>query len=85
MPVPEIARSGLGSASTGQHSSNQAPARHAVKHDPSDFHLGCRIRHAQFGEGVVVSLKDDIAEIAFSGANRGIKKMNVRIAPVEKI
>ncbi|MFZ3233569.1 MAG: hypothetical protein WA194_08880 [Patescibacteria group bacterium] len=43
------------------------------------------MRHAQFGEGVVVSLKDDIAEIAFSGANRGIKKMNVRIAPVEKI
>jgi DNA helicase-2/ATP-dependent DNA helicase PcrA len=60
--------------------------RHHVRHDPSDFHLGCRIRHAQFGEGVVVSLKDEIAEIAFSGGTvRGIKKMNVRIAPIEKI
>jgi hypothetical protein len=72
-------------AGTGFSPASSAPVRHAVRHDPSDFHLGCRIRHAQFGEGVVVSLKDDIAEIAFSGPNRGIKKMNVRIAPVEKI
>jgi hypothetical protein len=61
-------------------------AHHAIRHDPSDFHLGCRVRHAQFGEGVIVSLKGDIAEIAFaSGPHRGMKKLNVRIAPVEKI
>jgi hypothetical protein len=81
-----MSRNGFQNSSAGTgFSPAPAIARHAVRHDPSDFHLGCRIRHAQFGEGVIVSLKDDIAEIAFSGANRGIKKMNVRIAPVEKI
>ncbi len=60
------------------------PQGHVIRHDPNDFHLGCRVRHAQFGEGVIVALSGDVADIAFSGANRGVKKMNIRIAPIEK-
>lgn len=79
---------GYGSASktsSAGYGSMTPASGHSASRDPSRFHLGCRVMHAQFGEGVIVSLKEDIAEIAFSGVHRGIKKMNVRIAPVEKI
>lgn len=44
--------------------------RSVNKHSASDFSLGDKIRHPQWGEGRIVSLRDDIAEIAFSGANK---------------
>lgn len=66
-------------------SESQTSSDYTMKNDFLDLHLGCRIRHREFWEGVVVSLKGDIAEIVFSGTNLGTKKMNVRIAPIEKI
>ena len=42
-----------------------------------------RIKHPQYGVGTIVSLSDAVAEIAFSGML--VKKMNVEIAPIEKI
>jgi DNA helicase-2/ATP-dependent DNA helicase PcrA len=53
------------------------------KHSASDFSTGDRIKHAQYGVGTIISIRDAIADIAFSGL--GIKKMNVEIAPIEKI
>lgn len=53
------------------------------KNDASEFAVGTRIRHPQYGAGTIVSIKEAIADIAFSGS--GIKKMNVEIAPIEKI
>lgn len=53
------------------------------KHSASDFMTGTRIKHAQYGSGTIISIDWAIASIAFSGL--GIKKMNVEIAPIEKI
>lgn len=53
------------------------------KHSAADFSSGQRIKHAQYGIGTIISIRDAIADIAFSGL--GIKKMNVEIAPIEKI
>ncbi len=53
------------------------------KNKASDFATGNRIKHAQYGAGTIVSIDWAIASIAFSWL--GIKKMNVEIAPIEKI
>lgn len=53
--------------------------------NPADFVVGVRIKHPQFGIGTIVSLKEDVADIAFTGENKGIKRLNVKIAPIEKI
>ena len=52
------------------------------KHNASDFNMGDRIRHPQYGAGTIVAMNGAIADIAFSGM--GIKKMNIEIAPIEK-
>ncbi len=54
-----------------------------TKNSASDFSLGDRVEHAQYGVGTIVSISWSVADIAFSGT--GIKKMNVEIAPVRKI
>jgi hypothetical protein len=41
------------------------------------------VKHPQYGVGTIVTLSDAIASIAFSGM--GVKKMNIEIAPIEKI
>ncbi len=53
------------------------------KNSASDFQIGEKIRHPQYGVGTIVSLHEAIASIAFS--DNGIKKMNIEIAPIEKI
>ncbi len=53
------------------------------KHTASDFQIGDKIKHPQYGMGTIVSLREAIADIAFSGS--GIKKMNIEIAPIEKV
>ncbi|NCP76726.1 UvrD-helicase domain-containing protein [Candidatus Gracilibacteria bacterium] len=57
--------------------------RSVTSNDPSSFALGERIRHVEFGAGTIVSISGPIAEIAF-GAGKGIKKMHLGIAPIEK-
>jgi hypothetical protein len=51
--------------------------------DVASFASGDRLEHPKFWIWVIVSLSWELAEIAFSG--HGIKKMNVKIAPVKKI
>lgn len=54
-----------------------------AKNSASDFSTGDRIKHAQYGIGTIISIRDAVADIAFSGL--GIKKMNVEIAPIERV
>ncbi len=54
-----------------------------IKNTASDFAVGNRVEHAQYGIGTIVGISSAIADIAFSG--KGIKKMNIEIAPVKKI
>lgn len=53
------------------------------KNDASQFTIGDRLRHPQYGIGMIVGLQWAVADIAFSGM--WVKKMNIEIAPVEKI
>lgn len=62
---------------------HQTPPSSWRKNKSSDFSSGDRIKHPQYGIGTIVAIKDAIADIAFSGM--GVKKMNVEIAPIEKI
>jgi DNA helicase-2/ATP-dependent DNA helicase PcrA len=49
------------------------------------FRDGDKIRHATFGEGMIVQLQGDIATIAFKNPKIGIKKLALNIAPIEKL
>lgn len=53
------------------------------QHIQPDIALWNRVKHPQYGVGTIISLKDVIAEVAFPGL--GIKKMNIEIAPLEKL
>ena len=53
------------------------------KNSASDFAVGMRIRHPQYGSGTIVTINESIGDIAFAGM--GIKKMNLEIAPIKKI
>ncbi len=55
----------------------------SLKNNASDFAVGNRIKHPQYGIGTIVSLREAVADIAFAGT--GIKKMNIEIAPIEKL
>ncbi|MDD3302070.1 MAG: UvrD-helicase domain-containing protein [Candidatus Gracilibacteria bacterium] len=50
--------------------------------DIKDFSIGDKVSHHKFGNGIITSLTGEIADIAFSGI--GIKKMNIKIAPIKK-
>jgi hypothetical protein len=32
-----------------------------------------------------VALKGDVADIAFTGESRGIKRLNIKIAPIDRV
>lgn len=53
-----------------------------VQNNVADFRSGHRVYHHKFWEGIIESLVGELAEIRFSG---GIKKMNIRIAPVKLV
>jgi len=46
---------------------------------------GERVRHATFGEGIVVQRRGDLVTIAFKDRLYGIKKFAANIAPLEKV
>lgn len=48
----------------------------------TSLNLGDRVNHQKFGIWTIVSLAGDVAQIAFKN---GIKSMNIRIAPLEKV
>lgn len=54
-----------------------------VENDVSQFKMWDRVSHHKFWNGIITSLKWELAEIAFSW--KGIKKMNIKIAPVKKL
>jgi len=54
-----------------------------IENDVSSFDIWDRISHPKFGFGSIISLNWDLAEIKFGIS--GIKKMNIKIAPVKKI
>ncbi len=53
------------------------------KNTPSDFDVGMQIKHPQYGIGTIVAKNESIWEIAFAGL--WIKKMNLEIAPIQKV
>lgn len=53
------------------------------KNSASDFATGDRVKHPQYGIGTIVMKNEAICDIAFPGM--WVKKMNVEIAPVEKV
>lgn len=54
-----------------------------VENDVSSFSIGDRVSHPKFGFGSILSMDGDLAEIKFWVS--GIKKMNIKIAPVKKM
>lgn len=54
-----------------------------VDNDISSFSLWDRVNHPKFWNGIITKLVWENADIAFNG--QGIKKMNIKIAPVRKI
>ncbi len=58
-----------------------------LTHNPQltaeDFSPGDRIRHAKFGDGIVISLSGDELMAAFAGV--GSKKLSLSFAPIEKL
>ncbi len=62
---------------------NQDIQNSKFKIQNSSFSDGQRVRHPDFGEGVVISTQDDIITVAFM--KEGIKKLSLSFAPLEKI
>lgn len=54
-----------------------------IENDVSDFNIGDRVSHPKFGFWNIISMSWDIAEIKFWVS--GVKKMNIKIAPVKKM
>jgi len=49
------------------------------------FKDGDKVRHASFGEGMVVERRGDLVTVSFDNVLYGIKKFAANIAPLEKI
>ncbi len=52
-----------------------------VSNNLSGYKAGAKVRHQKFGDGIVIKMDGDIAEVAFKGV--GIKKLAVKYAPME--
>ena len=63
-------------------SSGVTPPSKRARNDAADFSLGDRVSHDVFGEGTIVSISGAVAQVAFSG--KGIKTLNVEVAPIRK-
>ncbi|EKE30249.1 MAG: ATP-dependent DNA helicase PcrA [uncultured bacterium (gcode 4)] len=60
-----------------------ATKRTIINNDPSKFSLWDKVKHIKFWVWTMVSISWNMADIAFSWY--GIKKMNIEIAPLEKL
>jgi len=54
-----------------------------VPEESIDIEIGDRVRHKIFGVGTVVEIDGTTVSIAFS--TRGVKKLNVAFAPLERV
>jgi DNA helicase-2/ATP-dependent DNA helicase PcrA len=59
------------------------PKKNVQRNAVEDFSEGDRIEHNKFGTGVIVQIEKNIASIAFAG--QGVKKMDLRVAPMKKV
>ncbi|MDO5755884.1 MAG: 3'-5' exonuclease [Tissierellia bacterium] len=57
------------------------------KKESSNFQLGEKVKHKKFGVGTIVQVtpKENGDEVTISFENKGIKKLNAGIAPLERI
>ena len=51
--------------------------------DISGFKVGQKVNHTRFGEGVILEITGENADIKFEGL--GVKKFNLRLAPITRI
>ncbi len=75
--VPDFKYASAGNKKDYENSANINKAKN------KSFKDGDRVRHSEFGEGMVISNQDNILTIAFR--NTGIKKLSADHAPLEKI
>ena len=61
----------------------QAKREVKKKKDPVSVAAGDKVKHDKFGEGMVISVKGNIVEVAFDSA--GIKKLAADVAPLTKL
>ncbi len=47
------------------------------------YHVGDKVIHQSFGQGIIVELRGDVVSVAFPG--KGIKKLAASIAPLQKV
>ena len=69
----------------GRPADRLAQAKRSVKKKaaPVSLAAGDRVAHDKFGEGMVIKVNGNIAEVAFDSA--GIKKLAVDVAPIKKV
>ncbi len=63
--------------------SSRSEAIFGVEENSSDWSVGNRVRHAEFGEGTVIQVAGDVLTVAFAGI--GMKKIVASIAPISPI
>lgn len=51
--------------------------------DLSKFVAGKKVKHTKFGEGIILDVSGENADIKFE--TLGVKKFNIRLAPIEVI
>ena len=75
------------SYATGYAAQTSKPTEKIQSSDLGKFHTGTNVRHKKFGNGVIISTKNNggeiIADVAFKGV--GIKSLVLRLAPLEVI
>ena len=75
------------SYATGYTAQTSKPTEKIQSADLGKFHTGTNVRHKKFGDGVIISTKNNggelIADVAFK--NVGIKSLVLRLAPLEVI
>lgn len=59
------------------------PIKAQANNDVTQFNMWDRVEHHKFWTWIITSLNWELAEIAFTW--KGIKKMNIKIAPVKKL
>lgn len=70
---------------SSMNSSFEQPKTRQITHnDVNKFSLWDKVNHIKFGIWTIISLNWNLADIAFGNWN-GIKKMNIELAPLEKI
>ncbi len=70
---------------TATNSATTASSARARINNTDDFVVWTKVKHPQFWVGTIVAVKGDVADIAFTGGSRGIKRLNIKIAPIDRV